>query len=167
VVDKPKTPSAPVIWALNPYRLNSWTWKKGVRDIILPRYLGLQDDEEFWDFGELLLGTGDWAWDEAVAIYPAQINDRVRAQRGWFTIHGNDRRPLELQAPGDLIKLVLKPECVKQAIRFLELFGFHRFAVYPDLDNLALWVRQSNLAWADARRARKARRKGKRARRKA
>jgi len=141
----------PAIWVLAPYALNSWSWK--YRDIILPKYLGLDGEQEYWDFGELLAASGNWAWDNPVAIYPAQINDRVRAQRGWFTIHGNDRSPLEVQAPRYLLKLVLQPKCISEALNFLELAGLHRFSIYPDLDNLAAWIRQGNLAWANTRRA--------------
>jgi hypothetical protein len=91
-----------------------------------------------------------------VAIYPAQINDRVRAQRGWFTIHGADRRPLEVQAPRYVRKLVLQQGCIEEAIKFLELAGLHRFSIFPDLENLALWIGQRNSTWANRRRAQKA-----------
>src|ERR1043165_6974020 len=91
-------PTFPTIWILNPYALNDWTWD--VRDIILPKYLGLDPNtDEYRDFGEMLATEGDWYWDAPVAIYPAQIHDRVKAQRGWFTIHGQSRAPLEVQAP--------------------------------------------------------------------
>jgi hypothetical protein len=83
----------PSIWIINPYELNEKTWD--FRDIILPRYLGSDSNGVYLDFGELLVADGPWDWDGPVAIYPIQINERVRAQRGWFTVHGNDRRPLE------------------------------------------------------------------------
>ena len=101
----------------------------GARDIILPRYFG-EYGEEYWDFGELLVSGGKWAWDGPVAIYPIQINERVRAQRGWFTIHGNDRRPLEEQFPKLVIKLVLDAPCVTEGRSFLQMSGFNRI---PDL----------------------------------
>ena len=50
---------------------------------------------EFWDYGELLNSPGEWLHDGPVAIYPLQISDRMRAQRGWFTMFGNSRSPLE------------------------------------------------------------------------
>jgi hypothetical protein len=123
----------------------------GGRDIILPRYLG-EYGEEYWDFGELLVSGGKWAWDGPVAIYPIQINERVRAQRGWFTIHGNDRRPLEEQFPKLVIKLVLDAPCVTEGHSFLQMSGFNRFSIYPDLENLARWIREERLLWADRRR---------------
>jgi hypothetical protein len=132
----------PAIWILNPYSLNEKTWD--FRDIILPRYLGLQD-QDYWDFGELLIGSGDWAWDGPVAIYPIQLSDRVRAQRGWFTIHGNNRSPLEAQYPKLVWKIILEKQCIEEALHFLQWAGFNKFSIYPDFDNLAIWLRQKNL----------------------
>lgn len=139
---RPKT--EPAIWMLNPYALNEKTW--AVRDIVLPRYLGLTDDEEdYLDFGELLVATGKWAWNGPVAVYPVQLGDRVRAQRGWFTIHGNSRDPLEAQFPELLCKIVLEEKCIEDGLRFLEWAGFNKFSIYPDYDNLAIWLKQKNL----------------------
>jgi hypothetical protein len=146
----------PNIWIINPFLLNKKTWK--LREVILPRYLGVDDDDEYVDFGELLAAEGPWAWDGPVAIYPIQINERVRAQRGWFTIHGNDRRALDDQFPQSVIKLILKPECIPPALEFLQLAGFNRFSIYPDLGNLAIWIREERLKWT-ARRPRRAIRK--------
>jgi hypothetical protein len=144
----------PAIWALDPYAFNFESW--GRRDIILPRYLGFDTEREFWDFGELLTADSEWRWKMPVAISPIQINDRVRAQRGWFTIHGQDRRPLEVQAPTHVAKLVLTPKCVKDARSFLDFAGINRFSIYPDLENLARWLRTRN--WERAQIRRKSRR---------
>jgi hypothetical protein len=151
-----ETSAVPAVWILAPYALNSWSVSN--RDILLPKYLGLDANRRCRDFGELLAQPGDWSWSKPVAIYPAQINDRVRAQRGWFTIHGADRRPLEVQAPRFVLKLVLKRDCIAEAVKFLELAGLHRFSIFPDLENLALWIGQRNLAWANRRRTQKANR---------
>lgn len=140
----------PAICIINPYALNHETLDE--RDITLPRYLGVVDDE-YLDFGEMLAANGKWAWDGPVAIYPIQLNDRVRAQRGWFTIHGNDRRSLDEQFPAQVIKLILGKNSHDEIREFLELAGFNRFSIYPDLDNLAGWARDKNLRWADKRRA--------------
>lgn len=133
----------PAIWVLNPFALNVETLEE--REITLPRYLGLDEcKDDYWDFGELLASDGEWGWDGPAAIYPVQINDRVQAQSGWFTIHGNDRRPLEAQLPDKVVKLVLGPRCVQQSLEILRLAGLHRFSMYPDLDNLADWLSQQN-----------------------
>lgn len=138
----------PAIWAINPYALNT-KWSD-VRDIILPKYLGLFDDE-FWDYGEMLASEGPWPWHSPVAVYPIKLNERVRAQRGWFTIHGNTRSALELQVPELVVQIVLKAGCMNEAFRFLTLAGINRFSIYPDMENLATWIRGKNLDWVARR----------------
>lgn len=137
------------VWVMNPYALNAESCD--VREIILPKYLGVDSDYDFWDFGELLTATGDWGWKGPVAIYPTQINDRVRAQRGWFTIHGEDRSPLDRQYPELLVKLRLKAGCASEIRELLRIAGLNRFSIYPDLENLALWISADRVAWAAER----------------
>jgi hypothetical protein len=144
----------PAIWALNPYSLNEETLD--VRDITLPRYLGLRgNDKDYWDFGELLAAEGEWEWDGPVAIYPVQLGDRVRAQRGWFTIHGNSRKPLEEQYPQLLRKIILEKKCIEE-LPFLEWAGFNKYSIYPDLDNLAIWLKQKNSEFVNTHSAKNA-----------
>ncbi len=141
--------STPSIWCLNPYRLNAKTWDE--HEVILPRYLGLID-EDYWDFSELLTASGPWSWKGPVAIYPIQINDRVRAQRGWFTIHGQDRAPLESQFPDQVVQLVLDKKCIPELKELLNFAGYNRYSVYPDLQNLSAWLGEQNLQWAKTKR---------------
>jgi FRG domain len=151
----PVPATEPAIWALNPYSLNEETWD--VRDITLPRYLRFRgNDKDYWDFGELLAAEGEWRWDDPVAIYPVQLGDRVRAQRGWFTIHGNSREPLEQQYPQLLWKIILEKKCIEEALLFLEWAGFNKYSIYPDLDNLAIWLRQKNLEFVTTHSAKNA-----------
>jgi hypothetical protein len=154
----------PTIWLLNPYELNQESWD--VRDIVLPRYLGMDEDGDYSDFGELLAATGWWAWDKPVALYPIQINQRVRAQRGWFTIHGNDRAALEEQCPESVAKLILQPGCVNEALGLLDLAGFNRFTLYPDLDNLARHLREQRVLWAKQQRSKSKKNKKKKRKKK-
>jgi hypothetical protein len=136
----------PAIWILNPYALNRKTWE--IDEIISPRYLGLRGNNEA-DFGELLDEEDKyWQWDGPVAVYPIQLSERVRAQRGWFTIHGNNRSALEAQLPKLVSKIILKEQCVKEGLRFLELAGFNKFSIYPDYDSLAIWLKQKNMPTA-------------------
>src|SRR5215469_425377 len=39
----------PAVWVMNPYQLNEQTWEQ--REIISPKYLGIEKDGEYWDFG--------------------------------------------------------------------------------------------------------------------
>ena len=141
--DDPKAmPTESTVWCLNPYVLNRM---EDEEDIVVPE--SLTED----DFGEVLSSTGPWPWKSAVAIYPIQINERVRAQHGWFTIHGSDRRPLDEQVPKALRKLILSERCVKECVEFLEIAGFDRYAIYPDHESLAKSIVQDRSRWLNAK----------------
>ena len=55
-----------------------------------------------------------------VAIYPIQRSNRVRAQRGWFTIQGSRRQSLEVQAPESVAQVLIPDSATSQARKFLE-----------------------------------------------
>lgn len=146
---------SPCVWLLNPYALNGYTWLG--RDLVQPKYLTYVEGEskdswEFWDFGEALLSDDDWANKGPVAIYPLQISDRMRAQRGWFTFHGNSRKPLEKQYPSLVARIDLVGSAVDEGREFLEMAGLKPYTVYPDLDRLATEVVDGNRDWAQSRR---------------
>jgi hypothetical protein len=142
----------PCVWVLNPYALNGKTWFGGqkkttapqVRDLVQPKYLTCIN-EEFWEYGEALIEPQPWLNDGPVAIYPLQISDRMRAQQGWFTFHGNDRSALEQQFPECVTRLELVGDAIVEARRFLDLAGLRPYAVYPDLDHLGQEVWEANL----------------------
>lgn len=150
-IDPDRSPS---IWMINPYALNAVSWKGP--ELEIPKYLGQVGQTRFADYGEMLSAhREDWEWDHPVAIYPIQLNDRVRAQRGWFTIHGNDRNALEVQLPDQVTQLTLEGKCIDEALQFLDHAGFNRFSIYTDMENLANWVRKENMIWIEKRKHRK------------
>jgi len=123
--------TAPCIWVLNPWRLNEKG--RGVRDGIQPKYLYRE-----WDYGELLIAPGAWPWTTPLAIYPLQIAERMRAQRSWFTIHGQSKEPLDAQVPQVVARIDLTPNAVREARQFLADAGLSEYQLFPDLDHLAM-----------------------------
>src|SRR5262249_37626900 len=85
----------PCVWVLNPYALNDQdnTWK--YRDLVAPQYLadqqGVVRDYDWFLHGQL----PPFGWHHPVALYPLQLSDRLHAQSGYFTIHGEETEPLE------------------------------------------------------------------------
>lgn len=128
---------SPCIHLLNPYALNERSeWEE--RDLIHPKYIWYgTDDEGVWDYGDILVEDIGMDWDRPIAIYPEQRSQRVRAQRGWFTLHGDDVRPIDQQVRGVTRVVNIPPRAIRGARRFLELAGLDHFAVYPELDGLA------------------------------
>jgi FRG domain len=137
--------SSPCIWVLNPYALNQYEGAWNARDLVSPRYLGYIDDDTILDYGELVEEDG-FHWTLPVSIYPIQRSNRVRAQRGWFTIHGKNPRPLEEQAPRVVAQVMLPPKDISKALTFLDQAGLNRYTMYADLDSLAQELHRKNRA---------------------
>jgi len=136
---KPPT-KPPCIWVLNPYKLNN-------DDLVTPRNLGWNNKEEsYYDYGELLVDTRKWPWSKAVAIYPQQKPARMSAQRGWFTIHGENRSPINIQKRDAVAKVEIPLEAEAAAREFLRIAGIDRYGIYADLDALGASVVSKNSA---------------------
>lgn len=142
-VESGATPPAPCIWVMNPYRLNGRD--NGDEDLIAPRNLGWdQREKTYYDYGELLLEGEPFDWEQPLAIYPQQKPARMGAQRGWFTIHGWNPRPLEGQCGYAVRKVPIAPEAVAAAREVLRIGGIDPYGIYADLDGLAATLAQKN-----------------------
>ena len=88
-----------------------------------------------------------------IAIAPLRSNPRLAAQRGAFTLHGSDRRPLEhllgkRSGPKQasergkhrqevlLAKIILDRSRLAHLVHELEIAGVDRFGLFPDLDHV-------------------------------
>jgi hypothetical protein len=129
--DHPRTPR---VFVMNPYRWNEY--HDYGEDLYWPRYFGYEDGY-FYEYGEILLESDGVDWAAPVALYPPQRDARLSAQRGFFTIHGSDPRPMEEIAPQLLMAIDLEPLAVKEVKEMLQLAGIDEFALFPDLEGLA------------------------------
>lgn len=86
-----------------------------------------------------------------LAIYPRRANRRLAAQRGVFTVHGRDRRPLDqllaAKSPSSLRTQMSRLDLCfankAEAMSHLSLLGGRRSSVYPDVDNFVRELRES------------------------
>ncbi|MBN1606710.1 MAG: FRG domain-containing protein [Polyangiaceae bacterium] len=81
-----------------------------------------------------------WQWP--LAIRPDLEYPRMVAQRGCFTLHGRDRRPLEEQASGCVARVSLAPAAVKETV---EAMGWDREQLdsfFPDDPGRALHIKK-------------------------
>jgi TIR domain-containing protein/FRG domain-containing protein len=133
----------PCIWVLNPYRLNKLEWSG---DLVHPPYLGWDDRErEYYEYSDLLVeGYMDWDWP--TAIYPSHRTDRIEAQNGWFTIHGDEFVPIDKlrRRRSFLRKIPLPHAALEPARRFLQLSGIHHYSIFADLESLSLHLKEKN-----------------------
>lgn len=138
----------PCVWVLNPYKLNehSWPITGGESDMVAPVNLGWDEKEgEYYTYSDLLsIGRMDWDWP--VSIYPRQRNARIHAQQAWFTIHGDERLPLEKVPHNNkyLRPVRLEYSAIPAARSFLELAGINPYLLFSDLESLSLHLQERN-----------------------
>jgi hypothetical protein len=162
VWDDPKAPE-PVLKLLNPYALNGMlSWKRKANpdaiDLFSPRFLSWEQYPkakegkgargEYWDYGELLVEQDGVDWKSPVALYPIRNSSRVRAQHGWFTIHGTDTHSIEKLAPKTVEEVIIKRKYWNDIRLYLESTGIDKFQIYADLDSLAASIcTKARLLW--------------------
>lgn len=123
------------LWLLNPYALNE---KERERDLVAPRYLAYDADKEVeWDYEDLLLDSPGMGWRNPIALYPVQKSNRLHAQRGYFTIHGDRHKTIDALAPKCVRCVPLAASLLDDAKAFLDLAGINEYLLFPDLDGLA------------------------------
>jgi hypothetical protein len=120
--------------------INPYSWNEthvDSRELFWPRYFGWDPKEkEYYEFGEIL-DEGGADWEFPVALYPPQRDARLSSQRGFFTIHGYDHRPLDVISPGLIAAIDLESGAVQEVKEALEHSGFNEFSLFPDLEGLS------------------------------
>lgn len=127
----------PHVWLLNPTRLNADERSWDYDDIVVPRYL-LDDGET--KYGDYLADfvSPEMDIDFPVAILPEMLNDRLNAQRGLFTIHGDLHLPMNRMLREDvLLRVDIPRAALPAALALLEDSGLCESVLFPDLDSLA------------------------------
>jgi len=133
--------ATPRVWLLNPYALNEDSFK--VRDLVAPQFL-TDNRGKMRDYGLFLLKKypRNFGWNHPVALYPLQLSDRLHAQRGYFTIHGEDISPLEEISP-NVVRFVDIPTNLIEKIKLhLDSLGISTYLLFPDLDGLARYLHE-------------------------
>lgn len=127
----------PHIWILNPNSLNKDNSKFGT-SLINPDV----DLEEYSKtYAEKVNKVEINIHDLPIALYPIRSNDRILAQRGFFTIHGMNDMEMEVTCQKHLQKVEI-PEHLIDSIRdLLKSFGFNKYSVYPDLKGLSEYLK--------------------------
>ena len=76
-----------------------------------------------------------------IAMVPRLQSDRLRAQKGVFTVHNDSPQGLDEQLPSCVRRVVL-PETARAGAReFLEFANINEFSVFPDMVGLAPFLK--------------------------
>jgi hypothetical protein len=115
--------------------------------IVLNEYSGLKkvpfipDDNDF-DYKKIYWEKRPFAPVFPIAIQPLFQNDRIFAQSGMFTVHGDDTSPIELLCPRAVKRVVLTQMAIDGAHEFLEIANINARTVFPDMLGVADYVRR-------------------------
>ncbi len=119
------------VFVLDPWRLNSAAIKH--RSVPTIQYPGLSR----YSLGDPHVRVARQVKaNMPVAVRPPHNSERIRAQSGVFTIHGQDRHPLEHFKQAGIEKVVVSGAHRKQILRDLVRAGISPKVLFPDLGGL-------------------------------
>jgi len=122
------------IYLLDPIELNNYSRKKGI-PIIPDNPMGLEYVKNY-------LEKDPFAPQFPIAVRPNFSSNRMMAQRGIFTIHGDDLTPIEHLCPNAVKKIYLSRDAIDDANEFLEIANINEYTVFPDMSGVADYIRR-------------------------
>jgi len=128
--------SQAAIYILDPLALNEYS---GINKIPF-----VPDDKDI-DYRSIFLEKRPFAPKYPIAIEPVFANDRMLAQRGMFTVHGDDITPIERLCPKAVKRIVLAQSAIPEVLDFLETANINEYTVYPDMLGIADYLRRTLL----------------------
>lgn len=149
---KRRTRHTPVVWVLNPYHINKQFHNK--ESVYVPRTgYGIPKINALISsylpepLRPCVTFIGADTEEFPIAIEPTFTNARLVAQAGCFTVHGHRNTPLDKIAgiSAHLNRLVIDAGSVEKIRNDLNLLGYRAELIYPDLDHLALRIKNERL----------------------
>lgn len=123
------------LYLLNPLDLNG---SSGRRNIIqLPEDISFDYKSMYWENIPVQI-------EKPIAIRPAHISDRLRAQQETFTVHGSDPNGFS-KVEKSFRKVVLPKEAKAEAREFLRWANLNEYTLYPDIVGMAGHIKQKIL----------------------
>jgi FRG domain len=116
------------IFVLNPAALNRKSGQAAIKQA---------PAEPTFDYKAVYWHGNPFTPNYPIAFRPLLQSDRLVAQRGTFTIHGSDPRPLDEQAPDCVRRIIISPAAKPGAREFLEYAALDPSRIYPDIVGMA------------------------------
>lgn len=125
------------LFVLNPITLNSLSGRDEV--INVPEDKTYKYKEIYWDKRPVQI-------EKPLAIRPGQQSDRIRAQKGVFTVHGIPASGFESEAAKNCYKKIILPsEAKEEAKDFLKWANLDEYTIYPDIVGMAHHIKRKIL----------------------
>lgn len=143
-VEFSKETDRPSIWVLDPFVMNQ---KSETNNIAKMDYLTLYNPVRDFKYSYyetfVNIENAGKTFNYPKAIYPIKANERIRAQKGVFTIHGTEEQCLtRLMSRASLKKFIIPQKAINAAKDFLKNAGINHFSMFPDLEGLSRQIRE-------------------------
>ena len=130
-------PNEAAVYLLDPTKLNRQA--TGSREI-------KHSDDPGFSYRSVYWNKVPFAPRLPIALEPPFQNGRLFAQRGTFTVHGDDERSLDAQCPDCIRKVLLPSVARKGAAEFLQFASLNELSIFPDMVGIASHIRNLLLA---------------------
>jgi hypothetical protein len=130
--DKPGVDAA--LWSLRPSELNK---NAGISDADEEYFIPSFEDEELSNYSVEILRQNSRSQLKPLATIATRNNSRIQAQHGVFTIHHNDKGPIE--DVGDtthVVKYIIPDNSRAKMHHQLKILGFTKFQLFPELSSI-------------------------------
>lgn len=124
------------LFVLDPISLNRLS---GRDDII-----NVPEDKSF-DYKTIYWEKRPVQIERPLAIRPSQISDRLRAQKGTFTVFGTANSGFETSATNCYRKIILPKEAKAEARDFLKWANLDEYTIYPDIVGMSHHIKRKIL----------------------
>ena len=129
------------LWILDPYKLNRQSLE---RDVVIYLETSFPEGYERYFIQERNDVFGKFP-AQVAAVVGSHRSIRMRSQRGVFTLHRELAQPLEDLYPQCTKKILIPRDATSDAMGFLRLAGVNEATLFPDLDGLARYLRETEL----------------------
>lgn len=140
IYEHPDEESDAAIWILEPHSLNSLECGQAITPTLDANMCEPLVKSAFFDRSPETNSATDQA--QVLAVMASEHDLRMFVQQGCFTIH-SDPTPLNLRPHSDkyLSQIVVPADSVRKLAHEVEVCGFRKGDIYPDLGNLASELR--------------------------
>ena len=123
------------IFLLDPLALNEYS---GINRIpIIPDDKDLVYRDIYWE-------KKPFAPNYPIAIEPLFLNDRMLAQKGMFTIYGDNIIAIEKLCEKAIKKIVLAKDGLPEMVEFLDTMNINEYTVYPDMSGIVDYIKRAS-----------------------
>lgn len=125
------------LFVLDPTELNRLSGRDEV--INVPEDRNYEYKAIYWDHRPIRI-------EKPLAIRPGSISDRIRAQKGVFTVHGTPETGFTGEVDVCLKKVILPADAKEEARDFLKWANLDEYTIYPDIVGMARHIKRKILS---------------------